>query len=928
MELIPRVAAVKHGSHISFKATNLYGSIVLDEIRSHLKLEQVKLIKHFSQPKSRAEFVSTPINIPNRMSLGLPIYRSIEILQSYPGDIKKSDVKYSIEESSIGEILKTYGAKITIDDNLTNYIWKESRRQLLENSNYPTAPVATDLPLFERCTVGTNLLCTKDYKSPGRNTVIFTAGNRYMVVDTGDEVDKVVISTNPVSAGQVVELTGNGAKHDWTPFDPAMEEWFDDSASMEAPLENIRQKYPQRVAEMEGRLKKLGLVLYDHVEEDAVLQALKRGVMNCYLPRLGKTSSAIATAELVQSKKIAVLTTKNIRIFWEREFKRLKIKDYVIVNSYKDLDKPGKYYIMTYNWIRSQVDHTERPRKNYQNYLKPSYQSHTKKVGKKTVTTKTALVNNCPHCKGIMIRPIHKKDQITGQPFVEWVENKGYMCRNAKCTYTTNNSKSKGTAWHNPKPIVHKPGTYVDVMLARHARCPEGSVVGRKCNSCGVTDGAWKPPTYRRFTKRFTMVIADEIHNAKSIDTQIAKSVYNLRARRRIGLTGTPMSNSAMDIYYPFAWVFKGPTSVFPYSGKDGSKEFENKYCQHIYLDKPTGEKDEKGVEIIKTVRKRIPFLANPSDFWKFIGPKVVRRTYSDPLYQQSLVNAGQKLPTLEIKKLVCEMHPEQKTLMLSALQNFKSEFANMVKDAEKNKKEINEALVISQMSALRTVATSPEKINERLGQQVYNGPNGGGKIANIVHIVKSKMDAGEKVVILSDFLDMQKACEEALKEFHPIRFQTNWDDEQREEAFSEFATNAKNRVFIAGTRAVREGVDLSSANSVVCCDLLWAPAFQTQAWSRTLAPTKEERTCEVYLVISKNSLDEHMFNVFYSKMSAAEQAFDKKVLSRRAQSIDIRFFVDRVLADETALAVELRDFDDNVNYVPQMSLQNFGERF
>jgi SNF2 family DNA or RNA helicase len=404
--------------------------------------------------------------------------------------------------------------------------------------------------------------------------------------------------------------------------------------------------------------------------------------------------------------------------------------------------------------------------------------------------------------------------------------------------------------------------------------------------------------------------------------------VYSLRARRRIGLTGTPMSNSAMDIYYPFHWVFKGPTTAFPYSGREGAKEFENQFCQHIYLDKPTGEKDANGVEIIKTVRKRIPFLADPIKFWSFIGSKVVRRTYSDPLYQQSLVNAGQKLPTLEIKKLVCDMHPQQATLMLSALQNFKDQFATMVEDAEKNKKELNEALVISQMSALRQIATSPEKMNERLGKVVYTGPNGGGKILSIKHIVETKMAAGEKVVILSDFLDMQKTCEAELKQYDPIRFQTNWDDEQREEAFREFATNPKRKVFIAGTRAVREGVDLSSANSVICCDLLWAPAFQTQAWSRTLAPTKEERTCEVYLIVSRNSLDEHMFNVFYSKMTAAEQAFDKKVLSRRAQSVDIKFFVDRVLEDTIALTMQVRDYDDNMTYIPTMNMEAFGERF
>jgi hypothetical protein len=923
----PEVTAVKHGGHITFKPNNIRATLILNDIKAFLKQDSIRNTTYFApQPTGKVYMIEPALKKTFKLAIHKVVDQVLLLNPSYQ-DINKFLVKLAFDDINISAIFATYGVKLNIDPCLIGYITKEARRQKLESANYPTAPVTTDLPLFERCTVGTNLLCVKDYIVPGTTNKLFELGKRYMVVDTGDDIDKVVVSTNSVVNGSVVQLTGQGAKHEWTPFDPAMEEWFDDSSAITAPVENIKQLYPVQVAQMKKKLDSLDLVLYDHVKEDAVLQALHRGVMNCYLPRLGKTSSAIATAELIGSKKIAVLTTKNIRIFWEREFKRLKVKNYVIVNSLADLDKPGKYYVMTYNWIRSQVDHTEKPRKNHANYLKKAYKDTVKKVGNKTNVTKTSLFNHCPHCDVAMVRPLYKQDEA-GRRTLEYVESKGYMCKNKGCTYTTDNSKMKGAAWHSKKVIVHKPGTYVDVFLAKHSRCPEGAIKGRMCNSCKVTDGTWKPPTYKRFTRRFTCVISDEIHNAKSIETQIAQSVYSLRARRRIGLTGTPMSNSAMDIYYPFHWVFKGPTTAFPYSGREGAKEFENQFCQHIYLDKPTGEKDANGVEIIKTVRKRIPFLADPIKFWSFIGSKVVRRTYSDPLYQQSLVNAEQKLPTLEIKKLVCDMHPQQATLMLSALQNFKDQFATMVEDAEKNKKELNEALVISQMSALRQIATSPEKMNERLGKVVYTGPNGGGKILSIKHIVETKMAAGEKVVILSDFLDMQKTCEAELKQYDPIRFQTNWDDEQREEAFREFATNPKRKVFIAGTRAVREGVDLSSANSVICCDLLWAPAFQTQAWSRTLAPTKEERTCEVYLIVSRNSLDEHMFNVFYSKMTAAEQAFDKKVLSRRAQSVDIKFFVDRVLEDTIALTMQVRDYDDNMTYIPTMNMEAFGERF
>jgi helicase-like protein len=916
----PEVVAVKHGGHINFKPKNIQATLIINEIKEFIKAEPVKVTSFFGEGAGHLS-----IQDSLKESLRLPIYHVLSL--SGIDKMTANDVQTSIETTPLFSLFNSYGIKVTIDTTLVNYIMKEYRRQKLERTHYPTIATSTDLPLFERCTVGTNLLCIKDFKPASLKNPLFTKGNRYMVVDTGDEIDKVTISTNQVQAGATVQLTGNGAKFEWTLFDDPMEDWFDDSTQIESSNKNIRELYPERILQMEKRLKAQNLVLYDHVKEDVVAQALHRGVMNCYVPRLAKTSSAIATAELMGSTQVGVLTTKNISIFWEKEFKRLGMTNYVMVKTLSDLDKPSKYYVMTYNFLRSQVDQTEKPRKNHNNYLKKDYKETSKKEGKKVVITKVPLFNLCPHCEKKMVRPIYNVDEAGNRTLV-WEEAKGYMCRNKKCTYTTDNSKALGAAWQRKTAITHKAGSYIDYGLARHAKCPEGSVKGRQCTSCGETDGVWRPAVYKRLMKRFTCVIADEIHNAKSIDTQTANATFNLRARRRIGLTGTPMSNSAMDIYYPFHWAFKANTTMFPYAGKEGAKQFEDDFCQHIYLEKPTGDKDETGKDVTKTIKKRVPFLANPTQFWQFIGSKVVRRTYSDPLYQQALINAGMKQPKTEIKKLVCAMHPAQTALMLSALENFKDQFAEMVEDATKNKKELNEALVISQMSALRTIATSPERINERLGKIAYEGPAGGGKIDNIFHIVKGKIDAGEKVVILSDSLDMQKACEAKLKEYGTIRFQTGWDTDQREEAFDDFANNSKKRVFIAGTRTVREGVDLSSANSVICCDLLWAPAFQMQAWSRTMAPTKEDRTCEVYLVLSKNSIDEHMFDVFYSKMTAAEQAFDKKVLSRRAQVIDIKFFVDRVLEDRTALNMQVRDYDDNAIYVPSMNLEAFGERF
>ena len=386
-----------------------------------------------------------------------------------------------------------------------------------------------------------------------------------------------------------------------------------------------------------------------------------------------------------------------------------------------------------------------------------------------------------------------------------------------------------------------------------------------------------------------------------------------------------------MDMYWPLHWTMNAPTTGFPYFGSEGEKEFDARFCDAVYLEKPVGTETDAATgqvtQLTKTVRKRVPFLKMPAEFWKFVAPKVIRRAYSDPLFVKTLTANGRSMPKVDIKKISCPMDPIQAALMLASIKDFKGTFEKLQKEAEKKGIQVNPTLVISQMTTMRTTATCPELLNKKFGSKIYKGPEGGGKVPYIRGVVDEKIRQGGKVLILSDFRQMQETVEKAVSHHGVIRFNTNWDDDLRREAFTKFQDDPSAQVFIAGTRAIREGVDLSAADTCICCDLLWSPAFQTQAWSRIMAPATRERTCEVYLTLSANSLDEHIFNVFYSKMVAAEQALDRKVLNRRAQTIDIRWFVERVLEEEQAISYFLRDAGEDTMMVAELDLSELEGR-
>jgi SNF2 family DNA or RNA helicase len=412
----------------------------------------------------------------------------------------------------------------------------------------------------------------------------------------------------------------------------------------------------------------------------------------------------------------------------------------------------------------------------------------------------------------------------------------------------------------------------------------------------------------------FSCVIPDEIHNVKDITTLTAESVFRMKPRRKIGPTGTLLSNSAMDAYWIMAWVIGGPRDSFPYLHMDGRAKFEERFCEHVIMEKPTGQKDdETGEEIKKSIRRRLPYLKSAPDWWKFAAPKIIRRNYSDPLYLASLEKAGMYKPPTEIKVMKVPMVPKQVKCMLSALKDFKDIYEKAKAEAEAKQQEINKTFVMSQMVAMRIIATVPEFINKRFDQEVYDGVSGGGKMYHITTIAKDRFLDGKKVVILSDFIEMQKAVDNELKGYGGIRFDTSWDDDERREAFEKFSNDDNVKYLIAGTRAVSEGLDFSVADTCICCDILWAPATQSQAWSRILAPTARIRNCEIFIVLSENSIDEHMYNVFYSKLQMAEQAMDHRTINRRAMEINYQWFAERIIQEEANLSMQLRGEGDTV---------------
>lgn len=829
-----------------------------------------------------------------------------------------------INDIPIVKILKEYGLEVKVSDTLANYMKKEYRRQKLESTPLPIHAVDQDIPLFERCVEGITLLCKTDFKVDGVKKPLFEKGKRYLITGVGAEgTESVKISTVPMGGSAVISDQASSSNYTWSLFDESMDTYFTDSDDGKID-KDITQIYPEFIEQNKKKLMKMPIypLLYEHVAVDAINSANKRGVMNAYPMRMAKSSFGIAVVEMQESKKVMIGSPNNARLMWIKEFKRMGFtqgKDFIDVNSLKDLENPAKYHLMTFSWMRQSRDPAYKDRRDWNNLLKPSTRTvKTKDSGSVVVK----LTNDCPHCSKPMERLVQadildENGLVVGKDANHriWTTARGYICRNRKCSWTETIPKGKGAAWQASKArSVNHTGGYVDFELAKHANCDDKRIQGRLCPTCGTADAVWQPGRYKRIARKYTSAIIDEAHAGKDDSSATYTAISSIRTRRRQALTGTPIANSPMDIYWVLHWALRAPNMQFPFSMSAGEKEFDFQYCDQITLEKTvttTPDKDGKTQTVVKKVRKRIPYLKNPPEFWEFTAPKIIRRSYNDSLFREALRKANKFMPKVEPLKVSVPMTAEQAALTLAALREFKAAYEKKAEEAASKQQQVNMTQVqnMGQMVTMRTLATCPEYVNEKTGTKVYTGTAGGGKLVEISKIVKEKTATGGKVVILSDFRAMQKTLADALKSYGVIRFDTDWDDAERMEAFDKFNTDPKVKVFIAGTRAVRESVDFSCADTCICADLLWSPAFQTQAWSRILAPTDRERKCEIIVMMSKNSIDEHIYNVFYGKLVGSEQALDRKSLNKRAKDVDVKWFVNSILEEASQLENFLKDF-------------------
>ncbi len=318
--------------------------------------------------------------------------------------------------------------------------------------------------------------------------------------------------------------------------------------------------------------------------------------------------------------------------------------------------------------------------------------------------------------------------------------------------------------------------------------------------------------------KEFHYLILDESQNIKNPLTQSAKSIYSLRGKHRLALTGTPIENNTLDLWSQFAFLNPGLLGNLDY--------FKNTFAKQI--------EQEKDVEKSSALKHlTAPFLL---------------------LRKKEMV--AKELPQKQITTLYCEMSKEQRIVYETWKEKFRQEINQAIQEKGMNASRIK---IIQGLTILREICNHPSLIDESFA-------GGSGKMSLLLEQIQEVISQGHKVLIFSSFVKMLTLLRRSFDK-NGLRYSyLDGQTKNRQRAVQEFQEDKSIPLFLISIKAGGLGLNLTAADYVFIVDPWWNPAVEMQAIDRAHR-IGQKNNVFVYKAVTKDSVEEKIIELQESKI-------------------------------------------------------------
>lgn len=316
-----------------------------------------------------------------------------------------------------------------------------------------------------------------------------------------------------------------------------------------------------------------------------------------------------------------------------------------------------------------------------------------------------------------------------------------------------------------------------------------------------------------------SMIAIDEIHRVRNLKTISGTNLLQLQPTYRVGMTGTPLINTPLDLYAILKWL--------GYQ-RYGFYSFKDHFC----------EVDDWG----NPVRyKNIDQLQGQLD------SIMLRRTKDQVL----------DLPDKVYISEYVELTSEQKKLYNQAI-------SDSVKDDSSD-------CVLATILKLRQVSGG-------IGE--YSNIKINPKLDRLEQIVEEAVYSGTKVIVYSNWVGGITPAIERLQKYNPVVITGEVKDSDRQAIVNRFQTDDSVKVICCTVGAAGTGLTLTAATEVVFLDEPFTDATKEQACDRAHRIGTTSRVT-IHTIMSHGTYDELVHDIVLGKKDLSDAVVDKNELAK-----------------------------------------------
>lgn len=319
-----------------------------------------------------------------------------------------------------------------------------------------------------------------------------------------------------------------------------------------------------------------------------------------------------------------------------------------------------------------------------------------------------------------------------------------------------------------------------------------------------------------------SVIAFDECHKSKDPTSLQSRAMSLLSAQYMSAMSGTPLMNNPLDLYFPIHWLGYENHSLY---------QFKQHYCTFGGW----GGSQVVGYKNLEEIRALMEKI-------------MIRRLKSEVL------DLPEKIRKIEY----VDMTPKQNQI-------YKEVYNGVMSDLQKIKFSNNP---LSMMIRLRQATGWTGILSDKVQESA--------KMERMIELVQEIVASGQKAIIFSNWESMTEIAREKLKSYNPAYITGVTKADERMKEVDRFQTDDKCRVIIGTIGAMGTGLTLTAAQNVIFLDSPWNMALKAQAEDRAHR-IGTKGTVNIITLVCKNTIDERIEELVEKKGQIADALVDGK---------------------------------------------------